>query len=422
MTEVQVRENKRFYGVWIVVGIWLVYFLAAPPGSYASSIISTHIVGERGWSESVIGMATSIFYLSMALISIPTSILIRRKGIRFTIVVGATIGIVSYVFTAFFAVSSGIYVTAFGGIGISSSMCAIVTGSTAINTWYDRNKAVPMSILITAGGIGGFILPMLVSYLLDYGAVYCWLVFIAMDMIVIIVAVFMLKDKPEDIGEIRDGYQWTRAHPMTQVEKKISQQEEPPIRYCYRTKQFAIVSVQVFIGRAANAAVTSYVIVYAIQHGVSALQAGLLITLYNAASLVGRFSVGLLDRYIKQQYINALALGLVAAECVMLHFAGGYGSFCISVLFGGCGFGALCTLFPLLVANYFGKENFSFLNGIFNTIGTLGSFVSPMLIFAVAQALGGYHTSYMLVGIIVLLIAVIACFSPVTLIKVDKKK
>lgn len=413
----QVTKGKTFYGVWILAGIWLIYFLAAPPGSYATSIISTHMVAERGWSESVIGISTSIFYLSMSLVSVPTGILIRQKGIRFTIVAGAVIGIAAYAVTAFGAKVPWMYVSAFGGIGISSAMCAIVTGSTTINTWFDRNKAMPMSILITAGAIGGFLVPILVNKLLTVGTTLCWEVFIGMDVAVILIAIFVLKDKPEDIGEIRDGHAWVSAHPMSRKEKELSREPEPSLRRCYHSIQFYTLSLQTFAARAANAGVTSYVIVYAIQHGISAANAALLITVYNVASLFGRFAVGLFDKKIGRRYMNAAALGLVGVECIALYFAAGYHSFCAAVAIGGCGFGALCTLFPLLEANYFGKENFALLNGTFNTIGTMGSFVSPMMIFAMAQGMGGYEYSYLFWGIVLAAVCVVALFNPVRQIR-----
>lgn len=411
--------SKPYYGVWIVVGIWLVYFLAAPPGSYASSIISTRMVTEYGWGEGVIGAATSVFYLMMALASIPTSLLIKKYGIRRTIITGAGVGILSYALLAYVVKIPLLYIAVFGGIGISSTMCAIVSGSTTIAMWYDRNKAMPMSILITAGSIGGFIMPLLVNKMLTVGTRLCWEVFILMDIAVIVIAVLILKNRPEEIGEIKDGRAWTAAHPVSEVKEEKKETDILPLKSCYHSKQFYILCFQTFCARASNAGITSYVIVYAMQNKISAEHAALLITVYNLTSLFGRFSIGLLDKKMKQGHMNTIALGLVAAECLSLYFASDYHMFALSVALGGMGFGALVTLLPLLEASFFGNENFVLINGTFNTIGTLGSFLSPMMIFAVAQMVGGYRYSYALLGGALAVAAISAWLTPV--IKISKK-
>ena len=122
---------------------------------------------------------------------------------------------------------------------------------------------------------------------------------------------------------------------------------------------------------------------------------------------------------MKQGHMNTIALGLVAAECLSLYFASNYHMFALSVALGGMGFGALVTLLPLLEASFFGNENFVLINGTFNTIGTLGSFLSPMMIFAVAQMVGGYRYSYALLGGALAVAAISAWLTPV--IKISKK-
>lgn len=412
------KKGNIYYGVWITAAIWAIYFFTAVPSAYGSSIVSTQVVLKKGWAEGIIGMGSSICYLSIALASIPASILIKKRGIKPTIIVGALIGCISYLGLAILADTPVIYLGLFTGIGICSAMTALVTGPAAINIWYDRNRALPMAIQVSAGSVGGFLMPILVHFCVGVSISLCWIVFLAMSVTALLIGIFVIKNDPKDVGEIPDGREWTKKHPPDKEEKALQAADEPPLARCYRSRQFWMLALQLFGTRAANAGINSYIIIYAIHTGVPEMQAALLITAYNITGLVGRISVGFIDKlHIKKHVMNVFALSLLAAGGGILFLAKSYPMFLAAALCTGFGFGALCALFSLLVAEYFGHGNFSMLNGTFNTLGTLGGFCAPIAVFTVAQAMGGYGNSYLLLGILLLVSAVFSALTPVRRIR-----
>ncbi len=407
------KKNNVFYGVWITAAVWAIYFLSATPSAYGSSVVSTQVVLQRGWDEGIVGMGTSIYYLSLAMISIPTSILIKKKGIKSAIYIGTFVGIATYALLIL-ADKPVIYLALFVGIGICCAMTSIVPAPAAINMWYDRNKAMPMAIQVSAGSIGGFLMPIIVQYCAGFGVNLCWLVFLLMNVVTLFITIFVIKNDPKEIGEIPDGRAWTAAHPLSEEEKILHDSREPSLSSCYRSRQFWMLAIQLFGTRAANAGINSYIMLYAIHTGVPEMQAALLITAYNATGLIGRFSVGFLDKLpVKKQVVNVTCLTLIAFGGVLLFLGGGYPMFLVAALCAGFGFGALCALFPLLVPEYFGSGNFPMLNGTFNTLGTLGGFFSPIAIYAIARRMGGYGNSFAALGLMLLFCAVFSALTPV---------
>lgn len=414
------KRGKVFYGVWILIGVWLIYLLSSTPGAYGSSVITTRIVHDNGWSEGVIGAVTSIYYLCMSLIALPAGIINKKKGPKLTLYIGSFVGIASYIILAYFAKNPLVYILTFIGVGAISAMGGVLTCPALITQWYERNRALPMSILLTSGSVGGFLMPILVNLMLEVNTTLCWQVFIVMAVAAILINFFLIKNQPEDVGEIKDGYHWIKHHPLKAEEIAQASDQVPALKHCYRSRPFWLLSFQMFAARASHAGITSYIIAYAMQNQISALQGSLLITIYNIASFFGRFSVGLLDRRMKEGYMNFIALALVAVECLSLFMAIGYGSFLFSVTCGGLGFGALCTLVPLLISGYFNSENFNVLNGTLSMIGTLGSAVSPILIFMVAKLVGGYKYAYGLLGCVLAVATVTALLVPVRQIPAEK--
>ncbi|MCI8453997.1 MAG: MFS transporter [Lachnospiraceae bacterium] len=398
------KNSSVFYGTWVLAAIWLVYFFTTTPISYGTSVISTKIVLEYGWNEGIIGLASSMNYLLIVLTSIPGGVLEQKKGYRFTIILGAAVGTLAFLFLSLFYSDPVLYVAMFGAAGICAALCGLTSGPSLINEWYARNKALPMAILMTAGSVGGFLMPLVAQAVSDVSIQACFLLYMGMVGSCILLALFVIRDHPQDVGEIRDGRRWTAAHPVKETASTQTNSRSKTPSECCRSRTFLLFSLQLITSRAIGIGINSYVVLYAIQNGVSPMRAAFLLTVYNIFNCFGRLLSGFSDRLpVSTRSLNLICFFLQAAGAVLLSLVPGFVPFAVSCAIAGFGFGIYCTLWPLLIVSLFGSENFTVLNGTCNTVGCIGSAASPTVVYLIASALGGYSVAFLTLGLLGLL-------------------
>lgn len=419
------KKNKKgvFYGSFIVIGAWITYFVCSVPQSYCSSVLLAKIVIDYQMSDSLIGLCNSTNFFVMALGCGLAAPVIQKKGFRYSIMLGSLMGVIAYLLMAFFYTNASILILAFVFTGLCGGFGALTASVGIVNAWYERNKALPVSVLLTAGSIGGFTMPVITQLVCDhFGIKASFFMCIGMAVFSFLIAMLVLKDKPEDVGEIRDGYEWVKRHPLKETMKKeVVDQEPVSMKECFHSGRFYVIVTQSFFGKAVNAAMSSYVVLYAIRLGTTPMKAALLLTFYNVFSLCGRMSPSVI---IRPRFTKKMALLLCTMFQVIgmliLFLASGYAFLAVGASITGLGFGMQVTLWPLINSECFTDENFPAINSAFNSLSTMGSGVAPMLVYMIANAMGDYSYAFAAVSLSMAFCFVLVFFTPLTRISAEK--
>ena len=422
-------KKKVFYGYFITAAAWLIYFLSTGASSYGASIVSTKMVLEQGWDQSIIGLSSGMLYLAVTVISIPVSFMEKVKGCRKTIMAGAVIGMAAYTGLAVFTGSPAVYVFMFFLMGVCSSACGMTTGPALITSWHKEKRTINMSLFYTSGAIAGFIMPLFSKVLSDISVRLCWFVYFAEAFCVLLLAIFVVSDRPEDKGQTIDGIPVSEKAPAAagvhQESRRIRVRTKPvpAIADCYRSARFFSLFFQTFVCRMAHTGIISYITIYAVQKGVPFSVSATLVTVYSLANFCGRCLVGASSRMpFSRKTINLAGFIFTAAGSVALPFADSFVVIACCVLLAGVGTGLSFTIFTLLVADCFGDENFMVLNGIYSTLGTAGSAVSPVILLTVANLTGTYEIAYALIALLSGIAMVLAILTPIKMLKAGKKR
>ena len=396
----QNRGNNR-----ILVSAWLVYFLVSTPISYGTSVISTEIVLQCGWNEGIIGMASSMSYLGISSFCLIGGFIEQRTGFRKVMLCGSLLGAAAYFAMALWYGNPYLYLAVFGCVGISSALCGITSGPGLINAWFGDKSTFQMAILMTAGSVGGFIMPVAAQCLLGYGITFCWAVYACMCLAAFLIEYFLLKDRPGRFA----------ARP--ECRKRIKKRKTA-LRDYYLSKTFLCLILEQLGMKAVGVGINSYVVLYAIQNGASAMQAAFLATVFGAANFAGRLAVGWSSCLpVTKQQVNMLSVFLGSAGCFLLWRASGYPALLLGTGTAGLGFGVISALKPILVATCFGSENFPAMNGSYEAISTVGSVAAPMIVYGVAGLCGGYQYAYLTLGIYTAFCFLLACRTRIERVK-----
>lgn len=201
-------RRPLFYGWVIVAGIAFVSFVIGGMGGLNAGLFVKPMEQDIGIRQSTFGWAQSARLLTFAASGWVIGRLIDKGGVRWQLALaGALLG-TSIVGLAF--VSSGWHVVALfalsGATGLQGGGNSLFT-SVPIARWFVRNrgKALSMAFIGTPAGI--FVFPTLTQVLIDeFGWRAAWaLIGGAGGVIVVIVALLVMRDRPSDMDLAPDG-------------------------------------------------------------------------------------------------------------------------------------------------------------------------------------------------------------------------
>jgi predicted MFS family arabinose efflux permease len=287
-----------------------------------------------------------------------------------------------------------------GVVGVATSP---VTHGRVVASWFDRKRGLALGLASTGIGLGAFVTPPFAQHLVEtsgWRGAYMGLA--AASLATVPVIWLFLRGKPQELGLLPDG-----VVALAGREPVASPVEGMTLGEALRTRTFwQLCAIFFCVAACVNGAV-AHLVPLLTDHGVSGRSAALAMSVFGAASIVGRVGNGLLvDRFFAPRVTAVLFAG-AAVGVAILRFGGtGAGAFVAAGLLG-LAIGAESDLMPFLVSRYFGMRSMAELFGCAFGAYTLGNATGRYL-FAVAHDAGGSYRVALMVALGVLTVAVVA--------------
>lgn len=411
------KEQKSggiYYGWVIAISCFLIYLFATGPSTYGTSIVATRMVLDMGWEKTLIGGASSLYYAGIAIMCLVSSQLARKIGNRKMIIITCIFGIIVFIFQGYINQSPIVFRFMYVLIGMYSAACSLTCPMDMLAQWFDRNRGIPFSILAVAGSVGGVITPPIVNALCNYGSARAWSLFIALAAANLLIAVFLLKDHPEEIGEICDSRAWVDAHPLPTKADGSAIPEEAAVSMaeCYRSYILYGLLFVLLVRQVCLTSFNSYVTLYGVEKGFTPAQGAWMMSVWSTMGLFCRGGTFILDKFNKR-ILQVLAFGLFAVGFVTFTMATTYPIYAVSGIMCGLGFGIARAIYSLVLIDIFGKKNFGALNGLTYAIGQIGAIAAPTVVGLLGTTAGGYTFAYRIVAVLAAVATVIALITPV---------
>ena len=145
-----------FYGWILLPALCLVYGLAIGPAFYGFGVALPSTAEMLDLSRTEASATFSLLVLLLGLTAPLVAILMRRIGTRLTMTIGAVLLVAGAVLVAVgdsfitYLLGAGVLM----GFGLGA--LTVLPGTSLINTWFVRRRALAMGFFLTAGGLGGF--------------------------------------------------------------------------------------------------------------------------------------------------------------------------------------------------------------------------------------------------------------------------
>jgi MFS family permease len=370
---------KIFYGWVVVVAGGLMGCIAI--GSLFSLAVFLQPMSEAtGWSRTGISTAMTLDFLSMGVAAFGWGALTDRFGPRPVMLAGAILTGLGLALAS--RVDSLLQFQLVYGIVVGAAVGALLVPTmTTVIGWFDKNRAIAVSLVSAGMGMGPMTISPFASWLLQSQdwrsaqltiAIICW--------VVMIPAALLMRRAPQAApGAVAMP---GAADPGTTVGQAL------------RSPQFIVLALTNFCCCATHSGPIFHTVSYAIACGVPALIAVSIYSVEGLAGLGGRIVFGLAgDRFgAKQTVVAGLLVQALAAGCYF--FTRQVGEFYIVAIVFGMAYGGVMPLYSVIAREYFPMRIMGTVIGATSMIASLGMALGPAAGGWIFDSQGSYGWLY----------------------------
>lgn len=210
------KKIPFFYGYIVLGAIWIVYFCNVGFVIYGAPAINAKMVQVLGFSSTSLGTAVSIWTIMQGVAGPLVGYITNKGGVRVPMMLGSLLLIIASGVLAYANLSENMFIIVYGiMIGFGIGMAGMISAQNVVNYWFNRKKAFAMALVLSAGGISGFIAPQIMKSVISRDNWRSgWILIGLMGLISFIVTYFLIINKPIDIGTVPDGVE-PDYHPET---------------------------------------------------------------------------------------------------------------------------------------------------------------------------------------------------------------
>jgi len=302
--------------------------------------------------------------------------------------------------------------------GVGTAFFINVPVTMALNNWFYEKKATASAIGYVGSSIGGFIFVQLATHIIGTGG---WrqanLVLSLISLAILLpVALFLFKEKPEDKGMLPYGAEWSDANGDGDVQEsevvvKAKERDEPTgavsqtagitYRDYARTQSFYWMVLTAFLFGFTNMGFQNNMIIYMQNElGYERVFTSMVYSVVMIVMIGGKMAAGPLFDKLGMTIANTcnLVMGLLSVALILLAQNPVLAVAC-GVAFGlRQGFTSLGP--PYMTAMIVGRREYSKIYGTMAACFALGSSVGPVLGAWIFDHTGSYHITWIMFGIV----------------------
>jgi MFS family permease len=377
-------QKRFFYGYVIVSACFIIQMaMFGWRGSY--SVFIKPLTAEFEWNRALVSGAFSISAIMTGLSGILMGWLNDRLGPRIVmtlcgILIGGGTILMFLVNSAWQLYLFYSFIVGLGMGGLSSPQVSTVA------RWFITRRNIMSGLLITGGSIGGMIGPPLITWLIytyNWREAFLWVGIVV--LVVMILAAQFLRRNPSQMGQVpyQKGNE-TRRKELTVV-------EELSLKQALHTAKFWMLACLVYCPGFCMMTIMVHIVPLAMDRGIVAISAALIVTVMMLASMMGSIVFGLIADKVGTRIFLVISLCLISGVMLFLlpvTSALVLGIFAVIVFLGVGGF---MVLEATIVAELFGLKSNGVILGSLLFTHTCGAASGAFIAGLVFDATGNYQ-------------------------------
>ena len=365
--------NRRgiFRGWLIVAAVFLVTFLGFG-SAYTFSSFFQPLQLEFGASRGSVALVFAIAGFLYFVVGVVSGPLADRWGARPLAMLGMLLTGAGLMAASAAHSLNAVFLAYSIGVGLGVG-CAYVPAISVVQRWFVRRRALASGLAVSGIGAGTLVMPLLASLLIDtIGWRNAYLVLGALTAIVGAGVSLLIDSDPRDRGLAPDGLAGDQS-------PSPAARSGATLRDAIGSSTFRILYVTCLISAFAVFVPFVHLVPYALDHGIDARRAALLLSLVGAGSTAGRFVLGSVADWIgRLRFLVVTCIGMAIALAVWAG-ADSFARLAVFAVVFGVFYGGWVAILPTVVMDRFGSANISSIIGVLYTSVALGTLVGPTL-------------------------------------------
>jgi len=386
-------EPSGIFRGWLVLaGLFVTMAVTSGLGFYAQGVVLDALVVEQGFSVSIAGAGTGIFFATSGIAGYYAGGLLTKYDARLVMTIGSLVGATGLALLGQVR-NEAQMVIVMVIFGIGFALTSLVPGSTIVTRWFVRKRAIALSIASSGLSLGGIAITPVIATVIDADSLVYWAPRLAVAFLVgMLPAVwFLIHPAPEPLGLRPDGdpplASGTPPPPLEGVDFKEAA----------RSRYFILISVTFIIVMAAQ--------VGAIQHtfkmtkdriDIDTARAALMVL--SGTSVVARILGGIAALKMSLTKLTAFLMAVQSLGIGILAI----GDTTFVILLGsvilGTAMGNLLMFHPLLLAEAFGVKDYARIYGMGSLLMIFGVGSGPFLVGFIRD-ISSYRSAFAVITI-----------------------
>jgi MFS family permease len=379
------KTQASFYGWKLVVVLWLIVFANFGFPMVSGSVANAYMASDLHLSRTAVGLAFAIFTWMSGLLAPLVALIVNKKGVQFTLLLGSLFVLAGSIFMALFVHTGAQLVAVFGVlIGLGAVTGGLLAATAGISRWFVKRRARAISLISTAPGAGTIVGPPVLIYLIQSSHGnwrIAWWLSAALAAAAALLTALCVKESPADLGQLPDGsagaadVATAAASGNRLTVFRVS--EDWTLAEALRTPAFWWIGVSGLGFGAGYTLFGAHAVLHLRDLGHSPEQVASSLSLFALLGLCGTLFVGAIGDYIEPRLIMSVSLLAEGIGLLMLLKASSTACLYLYPVFLGLGIGGAGTSILALLANWFGNKPYASLVGFLSAAGfTFGAIAS----------------------------------------------
>ena len=405
MSRLHEAPAPRFHYAWIIAAVTFVILIVTAGIRATPGVLMLPLEAEFGWSRAAISAAVAINIALFGLIGPFAASAMNRWGMRRLILAALALLAVSVALST--RMQHQWQMTLLWGIcvGIGTGVTSMVLAAVVATRWFVARRGLVLGALSAANATGQLIfLPMLARVVEGQGWRSATLIVASAAVVVFVVVLVFMRDRPQDIGLLPYGEQSTGAAPAPAALSPFA-----ALRLAVKSPAFWVLAGTFFVcGASTNGLIGTHLIAACHDHGISEIRSAQLLAVMGIFDIVGTTASGWLsDRYSSRHllfgYYTLRGLSLLYLPFTLQNGAAGLGVFAV---FYGLDWIATVPPTVKLTSQVFGRENTGVVYGWIGASHQLGASMAAFGAGAIRTVAGGYELAFWIAGVLCVLAGV----------------
>ncbi|MBI4589294.1 MAG: MFS transporter [Candidatus Rokubacteria bacterium] len=379
----------RFFYGWVVVGGAFTVLFMAYGAQYSFGVFFGALLDEFGWSRASLSGVFSLYAFLYCVFGLVAGRLTDLWGPRAVIRLGgALLGLGLAGMSRVEALWHPYLL--YGIVAALGMSTAYVPCNATVVKWFVKRRGLALGVASSGGSLGTFALPPLAAALIAaVGWRWAYGLFGAGILVALNLVATVMRRDPELLGLRPDG----DAGPPT-ASGSSTVEAQWPLRSAIRTRAFWLIFgvfastwIPVFIPLV-------HVVPFARDLGISPLLASTVLSALGIAAVIGRLVMGAVSDAIGRRPALGLVITLQGGAFLAFMLVRGLPSLYLVALGFGFSYGAVSTLFPAIVGDFFGREQAGSLVGfLFALAGSMAAW-GPLVAGVIYDGTGAYTWAF----------------------------